>query len=152
MNTVLQLCRARGMSHVFAASDRPTVIYSANNKLLFSNLNENEVSHIASFNASSFPDSLALVKPGSLSIGSMDDIQKLHVRTVPLHEQPRRITHQESSRSFLVTITQAMMGKFRFILFIWRAMLAVLLRLVNTSLLHFFFRNSRLQRFSAPVE
>ncbi|KAL4542634.1 hypothetical protein Ndes2526B_g09435 [Nannochloris sp. 'desiccata'] len=102
--------KARGMSHVFAASDRPTVIYSANNKLLFSNLNENEVSYIASFNTSSFPDSLALVKPGSLSIGSMDDIQKLHVRTAPLHEQPRRITHQESSRSFLVTITQAMMG------------------------------------------
>ena len=106
-----QLHRARGMSHVFAASDRPTVIYSANNKLLFSNLNENEVSYIASFNTSSFPDSLALVKPGSLSIGSMDDIQKLHVRTVPLHEQPRRITHQESSRTFLVNITQAMMGK-----------------------------------------
>ena len=31
------------MSHVFAASDRPTVIYSANQKLLFSILNENEV-------------------------------------------------------------------------------------------------------------
>jgi hypothetical protein len=35
--------RSRGINHVFAASDRPTVIYSANNKLLFSNLNENEV-------------------------------------------------------------------------------------------------------------
>ena len=41
----------------------------------------------------------------------MDDIQKLHVRTVPLHEQPRRIAHQESTRTFLVTITQAMLGK-----------------------------------------
>ena len=40
----LLLCRARGRSHVFAASDRPTVIYSSNQKLLFSNLNENEVS------------------------------------------------------------------------------------------------------------
>lgn len=28
---------------MFAASDRPTVIYSANRKLLYSNLNENEV-------------------------------------------------------------------------------------------------------------
>jgi DNA damage-binding protein 1 len=37
-------------------------------------------------------------------------MQKLHVRTVPLHEQPRRIAHQEGSRSFLVTTTQAMSG------------------------------------------
>lgn len=35
--------RARsGASHVFAASDRPTIIYSSNRKLLYSNLNENE--------------------------------------------------------------------------------------------------------------
>lgn len=31
-------------SHVFAASDRPTVIYGANKKLLYSNLNEDGVS------------------------------------------------------------------------------------------------------------
>lgn len=33
-----------GQRHVFAASDRPTIIYSNNKKLLYSNLNENEVS------------------------------------------------------------------------------------------------------------
>eukprot|EP00882_Tetradesmus_deserticola_P019239 GHRQ01020695.1.p2 GENE.GHRQ01020695.1~~GHRQ01020695.1.p2 ORF type:complete len:147 (-),score=31.27 GHRQ01020695.1:938-1378(-) len=32
-----------GQRHVFAASDRPTIIYSNNKKLLYSNLNENEV-------------------------------------------------------------------------------------------------------------
>lgn len=33
-----------GERHVFAASDRPTIIYSNNKKLLYSNLNENDVS------------------------------------------------------------------------------------------------------------
>lgn len=33
--------------------------------------------------------------------------QKLHIRTVPLHEQPRRIAHQESTRSIAVTTTKA---------------------------------------------
>jgi DNA damage-binding protein 1 len=33
-----------GQRHIFAASDRPTIIYSNNKKLLYSNLNENEVS------------------------------------------------------------------------------------------------------------
>jgi hypothetical protein len=40
---MLRAFKSKGVSHVFAASDRPTVIYSANKKLLYSNLNENEV-------------------------------------------------------------------------------------------------------------
>lgn len=39
----LRSFRSNGASHVFAASDRPTIIYSSNKKLLYSNLNENEV-------------------------------------------------------------------------------------------------------------
>lgn len=41
---MLRSFRSNGVSHVFAASDRPTVIYSSNKKLLYSNVNENEVS------------------------------------------------------------------------------------------------------------
>ena len=39
----LRRFRSGGEGHVFAASDRPTVIYSANKKLLYSNVNEDEV-------------------------------------------------------------------------------------------------------------
>ncbi len=35
---------SRNGSHVFACSDRPTVVYSANKKLLYSNVNLKEVS------------------------------------------------------------------------------------------------------------
>lgn len=35
--------RSNNTSYVFAASDRPTIIYSSNEKLLYSNLNEDEV-------------------------------------------------------------------------------------------------------------
>lgn len=41
---LLRTFASNGASHVFAASDRPTVIYSSNKKLVYSNLNENEVS------------------------------------------------------------------------------------------------------------
>uniref|UniRef100_A0A7S0WJG8 DNA damage-binding protein 1 n=1 Tax=Chlamydomonas leiostraca TaxID=1034604 RepID=A0A7S0WJG8_9CHLO len=97
---------AAGGTSVFAASDRPTVVYSSHKKLMFSNLNESEVTFMAPFNSASFPDSLAIAKEGSLTIGTVDAIQKLHVRTVPLGEQPRRITHQEATRTFgVITIT-----------------------------------------------
>ena len=51
--------------------------------------------------------------------------QKLHIRTVPLGEQPRRIAHQETTRTFAVTCTQANInmggqcGKFGFLWFLF---------------------------------
>ena len=54
---------------VFACSDRPTVIYSSNHKLLFSNVNLKEVSFMSKFHSASFPDSLAIAGEGVLRIG-----------------------------------------------------------------------------------
>ena len=42
--TVLRKFRTGSVSNVFACSDRPTVIYSSNQKLVFSNVNLKEVS------------------------------------------------------------------------------------------------------------
>lgn len=69
-----------------------------------------QVSFLASFNSASFPDSLAIAKEGCLMIGSIDDIQRLHIRTVPMYEQPRRIAHQPQNRVFGV-ITMGSMGR-----------------------------------------
>ncbi|KAL9676917.1 hypothetical protein QQ045_005139 [Rhodiola kirilowii] len=96
----LRTFSSKSAIHVFAASDRPTVIYSNNKKLLYSNVNLKEVSHMCPFNSAAFPDSLAIAKEGELTIGTIDDIQKLHIRSIPLGEHPRRICHQEKSQSF----------------------------------------------------
>ena len=48
------------------------------------------------FNGADFAESLALATEDDLKIGTIDDIQKLHIRSVPLNEQPRRISHMES--------------------------------------------------------
>ncbi|OAY47208.1 DNA damage-binding protein 1 [Manihot esculenta] len=98
----LRTFSSKNTTHVFAASDRPTVIYSSNKKLLYSNVNLKEVSHMCPFNSAAFPDSLAIAKEGELTIGTIDDIQKLHIRTIPLGEHARRICHQEQSRTFAI--------------------------------------------------
>ncbi len=61
-----------------------------------------QVNFVAPFNSAAFPDALAIAKEGVLTIGSIDEIQKLHIRTVPLGEQPRRLAHQEATRTFAV--------------------------------------------------
>lgn len=55
---------------------------------------------LTSFNTLNVPDCLALAKEGSLTIGNIDDIQKLHIRSIHLKEMPRRICHQPQTRSF----------------------------------------------------
>lgn len=50
----------------------------------------------------SYDNSLAIAKEGELTIGTIDDIQKLHIRSIPLGEHARRICHQEQSRTFAI--------------------------------------------------
>ena len=90
--TVLRTFKAGSASNVFACSDRPTVIYSSNHKLVFSNVNLKQVNNMCPLNSDGYPDSLALTTDGALTIGTIDEIQKLHIRTVPLGETPRSVT------------------------------------------------------------
>ncbi|MBN3276002.1 DDB1 protein, partial [Polyodon spathula] len=98
--TVLRTFRSLSTTNVFACSDRPTVIYSSNHKLVFSNVNLKEVNYMCPLNSEGYPDSLALANNSTLTIGTIDEIQKLHIRTVPLSESPRRICYQEGSQCF----------------------------------------------------
>ena len=99
---------SNGNRNLFAVSDRPTVIYSHNKKLLFSNVNLPDVEYVSPFNTEAFPDSLAIYSGGCLTIGTIDDIQKLHFRTIPLGEMPRRIAHHESSSAFALTTVKSL--------------------------------------------
>jgi DNA damage-binding protein 1 len=65
----LRTFRAKNSTHVFAASDRPTVIYSSNRKLLYRNVNHDEVNHMCSFSSEAFPGSLAIANEEMLTIG-----------------------------------------------------------------------------------
>ena len=95
--------REGAVTNIFACSDRPAVVHSSNRKqLLYSNVNMHEITMMCPFHCSSFPNSLALANEKSLTIGTIESVQKLHIRTVPLGEQPRRIVHIEHARCFAV--------------------------------------------------
>lgn len=100
----LSIFKSRGSDHVFAACDRPTVVYAATGggKLLISNVNLQEVTRVCGFDTAAFPDCLAIATESGMHLGAVDEIQKLHISTVPLNEQPRRIAHMENARVFAV--------------------------------------------------
>ncbi|KAF0775936.1 hypothetical protein AaE_000364, partial [Aphanomyces astaci] len=57
---------------------------------------------MCSFNSVALPDCLALASAEDLTIGTIDNIQKLHVQTVPLNEWPRRLAHDPTSHTLAV--------------------------------------------------
>jgi len=61
--------------------DRPTVIYSSTQKLVFSNVNVREVKHMCPLNSSAYPGSLALASDSAISIGTIDEIQVAYSET-----------------------------------------------------------------------
>lgn len=100
----LSIFKSKGADHVFAACDRPTVVYASTGgaKLLVSNVNLQEVSRVCGFDTEAFPDCLAIATEGALHLGAVDEIQKLHISTIPLGEQPRRIAHVDTARIFAI--------------------------------------------------
>merc|ERR1719458_1920362 len=82
--TVLRKFRTGSVTNVFACSDRSTVILK-------------EVKHMCPLNSEAYKDSLALATDTTVTIGTIDEIQKLHIRSVPFGESPRRICYQEET-------------------------------------------------------
>jgi len=99
----------QSQQHVFVSSDRPTVMYTSNKKLLFSNVNLKEVQFVCQFNSHHLQhDScLALISEDNLVLGTIDPIQKLHIRSIPLGEQPRRICFHGTSQNFVLVSSRS---------------------------------------------
>jgi hypothetical protein len=53
---------------------------------------------ISAFTVTYIFNSLALATDSTVTIGTIDEIQKLHIRTVRLGETPRRIAYQEETQ------------------------------------------------------
>jgi DNA damage-binding protein 1 len=66
----LRKFRSNGTEHVFVCSDRPTVIYSMNNKLVFANVNVKHVTHMCPLNAHAYANSLVMCDAQTMIIGT----------------------------------------------------------------------------------
>ncbi|KAJ1977860.1 DNA damage-binding protein 1a [Dimargaris verticillata] len=91
----------KGALHVFAASDRPTIVHSSGRKLYFAPVDAEATVGMCSFSSQRLPRSVVLAMPNGLCLGRIDDIQKLHIRTVSLPGyMARRICYHEPAGAF----------------------------------------------------
>jgi DNA damage-binding protein 1 len=94
---------------LFACSDRPSVLSSLNGKLLFSSVNLHEIVCMCSFHSEFYGSCLTLVTDTSVLLGRIDDLRKLHVRTLNLGESVRRMSMIDDEKVF-VLLTQHIHG------------------------------------------
>ena len=89
------------VDHVFAACDRPTIVYGQKGQIHYSNVNLRDVSAMNLFNCQSYPGSMVFFSEGrEIIIGSIDRVQKLHIKTIRTRDCPRRICHQPEKECF----------------------------------------------------
>ncbi|CAG8444298.1 9172_t:CDS:10, partial [Diversispora eburnea] len=114
-NQQVILCsfKANGIKYVFAASDKPAIIYSKNYQLLCSNVNTKNVTYVRSFKTPAMPSSLIIIHNTGFKISSIDDIHKLHITSIPLNEMPRRICHQESSNMLAISTIKSVFDELK---------------------------------------
>eukprot|EP00756_Hemistasia_phaeocysticola_P066384 Hpha_TRINITY_DN9199_c1_g1::TRINITY_DN9199_c1_g1_i1::g.94451::m.94451/K10610/DDB1; DNA damage-binding protein 1 len=89
---------------VFVSSDKPSVLCEVGGKVVVYSMNLKAAQHMCPFNAPAVGEDncLAFITEGSLLIGSVDGIQKLHMRTIPLGEQPRGIAPHHATQQTVV--------------------------------------------------
>lgn len=97
---ILKKFTANDAKNIFACSDRPSVISSTNQKLIYSSVNLKQVEYMCQFSSKMYPECLILLSSGAMKIGTMDNIQKLHIRSLNLNETVRRLCYQPETKSF----------------------------------------------------
>ncbi|CDW56603.1 DNA damage-binding protein 1 [Trichuris trichiura] len=95
----------KNANYIMVCSDRYSVVYANNDKLLFSSVNIRDVLCISPLNSEAYEQGCVFTNGEMLSFGVLDNVQRLHVRRVPLAEFPRRIAQQvETSTYGVITV------------------------------------------------
>ncbi|EGN98024.1 hypothetical protein SERLA73DRAFT_109335 [Serpula lacrymans var. lacrymans S7.3] len=99
----LHPCDVEGRRTVFACGSRTSILFWDKERLHHSPLMLNEVSAVSRLNTTVFDSSVILATSTGLVIGSVKNLDKLYIRSIPLgYDNPRRILHVPSLRAYAV--------------------------------------------------
>ncbi|KAF4605198.1 hypothetical protein EYR40_003981 [Pleurotus pulmonarius] len=97
----LSLCEVEGKTAVFAAGTQATIVSWDGRRVRDSPIMLKSVVAAARFNTTDYKFCLILATPSGLVIGNVKDLNKLHVRSVPLGlDIPRKVVHDPTAKVF----------------------------------------------------
>ncbi|RKP19206.1 hypothetical protein ROZALSC1DRAFT_29167, partial [Rozella allomycis CSF55] len=89
------------LTGVFASCDHPVMLFFERSKLYYSSINVPNIKSLCHFNSPHFPNSVVYSTPLALTIGSIDDLAKLHIETSIIDCHIRNITKFTPNNIFI---------------------------------------------------
>ncbi|KAL0960839.1 hypothetical protein HGRIS_005855 [Hohenbuehelia grisea] len=100
-------CDVEGQPAIFASGSQATVFSLERRRLKNSPIMLKDTLSACRLNAPSFESALMLANPTGLFIGNVNNLNKMHIRSVPLGlDVPRRILYDPTRRAFGVSCTR----------------------------------------------
>lgn len=92
--------RPDGLVNVFATCDHPSLIYGSEGRIAYSAVTADKATHVTSFNAQGFPNSVVIASEEDLKLAIVDPERATHVRTLPIGDVVRRVAHSKERQVF----------------------------------------------------
>ena len=89
-------------TNIFISCDKPCILISQHNKLLYNPVHQQYISTVCTYNTPSFGSCLVFATKQQLIIGRVDSIQKLHINTIELHDEPVCIQYSVQCKCYIV--------------------------------------------------
>uniref|UniRef100_A0A915D8A9 DNA damage-binding protein 1 n=1 Tax=Ditylenchus dipsaci TaxID=166011 RepID=A0A915D8A9_9BILA len=91
---------------VYVCCDRPAVVYSSMSKLTFASVNLQIIREVTPLNSEYYKRSFVMADDSRLLIGTMDSVQKLHIRRVTLNGNVSRISYQPATNTLAILMSK----------------------------------------------
>ncbi|KAJ4301385.1 hypothetical protein N0V90_003477 [Kalmusia sp. IMI 367209] len=109
--TFRALPRGNGLYNVFATCEHPSLIYSSEDRLVYSAVTAEKATTVCPFDSEAYPGSIAIATSEDLRIALVDTERTTHVQTLKVDETVRRIAYSPSLKAFgLGTIKRILKG------------------------------------------
>ncbi|KAF2230176.1 DNA damage-binding protein 1 [Viridothelium virens] len=95
-----ELPRGNGVSAVVATCEHPSMIYSSEDRIVYSAVTAEDVSYLCPFDSSAFPNAVAIATKEDIKISLVDTERTTHVQTQSVKETVRRIGWAVDAKAF----------------------------------------------------
>ncbi|RMD43799.1 hypothetical protein DV735_g1361, partial [Chaetothyriales sp. CBS 134920] len=89
-----------GLSNVFASCEQPSLIYSADGRIVYSAVSYDKIARVCYFNSASYPDAIAIATPAELKLANVGTERATQLQTLPVHQTVRCLAYDVGARLF----------------------------------------------------
>ncbi|KAL9610807.1 MAG: hypothetical protein Q9167_004507 [Letrouitia subvulpina] len=94
------LPREDGLVNIFATCEHPSLIYGADNRIVYSAVTAEEATCVCPFRSRAYPESVAIATAEDLRIALVDTERTTHVQTLKVNETVRRVAYSAKLKAF----------------------------------------------------